>query len=506
MKQQLTEITLLAVDDEPINITLLARMFQNQGVDAQFAASGHEAFELLTSFKPDLILLDIMMPRMNGFEVCERLKAQPKTRDIPVIFLSAVHDTKDKVRAFEVGGVDYIEKPFEPSEVLSRIQTQIRLNQMQQQLEAQNAKLRTSEAKYRQLFDAMQGGAIVLRADPESSALRVQAINRAALNMLNVDEMMIIDREFSNIPFFYDLNIAEAFEEVLFSGIPQNFSRFERANETYTYWYDFNLYVVPSGDIVVIFDDRTQAKRAEFHAQRYQEVNKQLQAEREVQDIRARLITTVSHELRTPLAVILSSATLLGKYAHKMEAEERDTHLENIEGQVHHLTQMMEDIMRLEQADDGFEDFSLMEQDVLGILQSAVEQCNAQPNVSLTVLCENTQARVSYQLIKDAFVQLIRNALIFSEGDHPIEITFCCNDDKLTISIADKGWGISESDLGNLFKPFFRSDASINVSGIGLGLTLAKHAVVYHGGTIDVTSELGSGSVFTVTLPCSRAN
>jgi diguanylate cyclase (GGDEF)-like protein/PAS domain S-box-containing protein len=126
---------ILVVDDTPANLRLLMDMLSQHGLMVHPASGGEPALRFVQSNLPDLILLDIMMPGMDGFQVCERLKADPRTRDIPVIFLSAADQVLDKVRAFAGGGVDYIVKPFQVEEVLARIETHLLLRSLQKGLE-----------------------------------------------------------------------------------------------------------------------------------------------------------------------------------------------------------------------------------------------------------------------------------------------------------------------------------------------------------------------------------
>lgn len=146
MAQEQTNI--LVVDDAPANLQLLVKLLQMEGYKVRPARSGPAVFALLEDIRPDLILMDINMPEMDGFEVCRRLKADPRHQTIPVIFLSALHDTFDKVKAFEVGGVDYITKPFQMEEVRVRMETHLRLVRMKAELEETNAKLRQSEKQH----------------------------------------------------------------------------------------------------------------------------------------------------------------------------------------------------------------------------------------------------------------------------------------------------------------------------------------------------------------------
>jgi len=125
---------ILIVDDTPLLLRLLAQILTEHGYRVRAATSGARALKSARASPPSLILLDIRMPELSGFEVCEQLKAQPATRDIPVIFISALDDVQDKVRAFRTGGVDYITKPFQIDEVLARVETHLALRRLQRQL------------------------------------------------------------------------------------------------------------------------------------------------------------------------------------------------------------------------------------------------------------------------------------------------------------------------------------------------------------------------------------
>ena len=126
---------ILVVDDTPANLTLLAGMLKERGHRVRPVPSGRLALKAVESEPPDLILLDITMPEMNGFEVCEHLKNDKKFSEIPVIFISALTETLDKVKAFSCGGVDYVTKPFQFEEVEARIETHLELRRYQKSLE-----------------------------------------------------------------------------------------------------------------------------------------------------------------------------------------------------------------------------------------------------------------------------------------------------------------------------------------------------------------------------------
>lgn len=132
---------ILIVDDTPANLRLLSHMLAQRGHRVRAVTGGLRALASAQMSLPTLILLDIKMPEMNGYEVCERLKADVQTRDVPVIFISALDELQDKVRAFAVGGVDYITKPFQVEEVVARVETHLTLRRLQQQLQSANQKM-----------------------------------------------------------------------------------------------------------------------------------------------------------------------------------------------------------------------------------------------------------------------------------------------------------------------------------------------------------------------------
>ncbi len=132
---------ILIVDDVEDNLEILGDLLTFDGYNVKAARSGEAALKLAQESRPDLILLDILMPGMDGFEVCSRLKADDRTKDIPVIFVSSMTDIDSKVRGFKVGGVDYINKPFQHAEILVRVNTHITMLRLRKHLEEQNAEL-----------------------------------------------------------------------------------------------------------------------------------------------------------------------------------------------------------------------------------------------------------------------------------------------------------------------------------------------------------------------------
>ncbi|MDX2097084.1 MAG: PleD family two-component system response regulator [Leptolyngbyaceae cyanobacterium bins.59] len=132
---------ILLVDDTPDNLRFLSNLLGQQGYTVRTVLSGRMALTVVKTMPPELILLDICMPELDGYAVCQQLKANDGSRDIPVIFLSALDDLPDKIKAFEVGGVDYITKPFQAAEVLARVKTHLALQRLQRELQSANREL-----------------------------------------------------------------------------------------------------------------------------------------------------------------------------------------------------------------------------------------------------------------------------------------------------------------------------------------------------------------------------
>lgn len=166
---------ILVVDDTPVNLQLLTGMLKKRGYRVRPVLSGKLALQAVQHKKPDLILLDINMPEMNGYEVCEHLKADESLKEIPVLFISALDETSDKVKAFAAGGVDYVTKPFQFEEVESRVSTHLKLHQLQLDLERQNRQLKESYNQLTKLEKLRDGLTHMMAHDMKNPLFGVMA-------------------------------------------------------------------------------------------------------------------------------------------------------------------------------------------------------------------------------------------------------------------------------------------------------------------------------------------
>ncbi|CAM3230996.1 putative bifunctional diguanylate cyclase/phosphodiesterase [Asticcacaulis taihuensis] len=203
---------ILVVDDTPANLGLLVDHLEARGYEVLVALGGQEALDRLRYAQPDLILLDVMMPGMDGFETCRRLRADAQTRDIPVIFMTALTDVDSKVSAFAAGGVDYVAKPFQIEELIARVRTHIALRKARVELMAQKmslqaevearhlveASLRDSELRHRRLFETAGDGILVIDCD----ARTIHDLNAQCAHILAMPLDEVRGRYLDDLPIF----------------------------------------------------------------------------------------------------------------------------------------------------------------------------------------------------------------------------------------------------------------------------------------------------------------
>ncbi len=169
--KNLSPMNILIVDDTPTNIDVLLNFLADSGFVISVAPDGNKALKIINQRKPDLILLDVMMPGMDGFELCKQLKDNDATKDIPIIFVTAKVDTSDVLQGFQAGGVDYITKPFEREEVLSRVKTHLKIQnlireqaKLNESLSNKNDELIESQNQYRIIIDKTLDGVFRLNS------------------------------------------------------------------------------------------------------------------------------------------------------------------------------------------------------------------------------------------------------------------------------------------------------------------------------------------------------
>lgn len=411
---------ILVVDDRPDNLRLLSAMLSEQGYKVRKVIKGEMTFDVAQVNPPDLILLDIFMPVMSGFEVCQQLKADERTSSIPVIFLSASDEPLDKVKAFAVGGQDYITKPFEISEVLARIEHQLRILQLQQQMKDQNQRLRAEIAE------------------------RLKA--EAALRQVN-DEL----------------------------------------------------------------DERVQERTAALtHTNQQlkwmgQKLEQALAQEQDLNRLRSRIITTISHEYRTPMAIISSSTGILEDYFDQLTPDLRRKHLGRIQGAIQRMLTLIDDVVLFNRLEFEPVEISLAPVCLSSVMDHAVAEVKAATSpphpIRVTLQGDYLQPVTDASLVGTVVTNLISNAIKFSPDGTPIEVTVDSAADQFSITVEDHGIGIPAPELEKIFEPFFRASNTLNIQGVGMGMAIVQKCLDLLSATAQVESQVGQGTLFTVTFP-----
>ncbi|MDB9511736.1 adenylate/guanylate cyclase domain-containing protein [Kamptonema animale CS-326] len=231
------QASILVVDDTPDNVRLLSTILTEEGYQVRKALNGQRALTTIQEFPPALILLDVMMPDMNGYEVCKKLKDSPQTSSIPVIFLSALDHVLDKVKAFEVGGVDYITKPFQDREVLVRVANQLMIQNQQQLLQEQTKQLQECVGRLQNEIQERQRAELALRiAKKKSDHLLLNILPAAVVENLKKGAGSAAERFDSATVLFADIvdftsMAARTSPLELVSLLNQIFSKFDQLTE-----------------------------------------------------------------------------------------------------------------------------------------------------------------------------------------------------------------------------------------------------------------------------------
>ena len=288
---------ILIVDDHPTNLKMLFSFLQESGFKVLVAKTGESALKKLEKVLPDLILLDVMMPEIDGFETCLRLKASPAAKDIPVIFMTALSEPMDKIKGLKVGAVDYITKPFQQEEVLARIENQLKIRRLQRLLEDQNQKLQQSQSLVEGVLNSSLDGVAVYEAirDHQGQIIDFKWIllNSTAQKIVKLRGQQIIGKQLLvEIPEILNLGLFKKYVTVVETGNPLetevNFTHGMRQM-----WVQIAAVKLHDG-LAVTFRDITTRKYAELET-----IRAKTALERQIH--RALLLEKITQEIRSSL-------------------------------------------------------------------------------------------------------------------------------------------------------------------------------------------------------------
>jgi PAS domain S-box-containing protein len=483
---------ILVIDDTPENLNLLSAMLTEQGYKVRSVTKGSTGLRGAQTTPPDLILLDINMPQMNGYEVCEGLKADARTSDIPVIFISALGEVVDKVKAFSVGGVDYITKPFQVEEVLSRIETHLSIRRLQKHLQEQNVQL---QQEIRERERAEEKFAKAFRSSPNPIAIATLSENRfidvnpSFLRMSGYALAEVIGHTAAELNLgIVQEDYAQAVQLMVKTGALHNQEcEFRtKTGESKTILLSVEMIDLAGVQCTLnIINDITERKRLENE-----------------------FISLVSHELRTPLTSLLGSLDLLNAGRLGSLNEQGQQILSIAVTNTERLMRLINDILDIERMKSGKIALQKVKCNAASLLTQAVEAMQAMAEQAQVQLI-NQPLTVELWADPDRIVQtltnLLSNAIKFSEPGSTVWIgnELTASESRLLITVKDQGRGIPADKLQLIFERFQQVDVSDSrkKGGTGLGLAICRSIVEQHDGKIWVESTLGEGSTFYITLP-----
>jgi signal transduction histidine kinase len=456
-------------------LKLLKGILEPEGYEFLGAENGEAALTMAAS-NPDLILLDIMMPKMTGFEVLQKLRADEKTRLIPVVMLTALRETEDRVKALDAGCDDFISKPFEKIELLARVKSILKISYYRRQLD--------EIGKLTAVIKEMSEGVVILGKD-----WKIRDMNASALRYLNISEtgnIGLIDSVFSG----HAVSISR--EELLdLSGPHRVFDIIrEETKGTKSLYLEVNRDVLrdPAGEvssIVLTVRDVTSVRKEESLKQDF--------------------LGLISHKLRTPLTIISgNTSSLLDGLLDPLTAKQRKS-VESISRGFNSLNALVEEIIKFTIVCGQELEHEKESIDLYGELSEVTAPLVKDKNIGLNIDCpRDVRLNMNRVYLRLVIKNLIENAVKFNDKD-PVKIGIKAEakGDRVKLTFIDNGRGIPPEERERVFDKFYQIEKSFigTVEGVGLGLALVKRIVKAYGGNIVLTSELGKGSTFSFTLP-----
>jgi len=484
---------ILAIDDTPENLALLSQMLTEKNYKVRSVTKGSTAIRGAKAVPPDLILLDVKMPEMNGYEVCQHLKADDRTKDIPIIFISALGDVFDKVKAFQVGGVDYITKPFQVEEVLARLDTHLTIRNLQIKLEAQNNQLQQQIAERTAAEDKFTKA---FRACPNPIAIATYAtgqvleVNNSFLQMSGYDAAEVINQ---NLDRLYSPSALAIYQQALQKIETQEFVRNIELN-----------FSTKSGKIktVLLSIESIKLDGAKCTLQILNDITERKRLENE-------FISLVSHELRTPMTSTIGALDLLNSGQLGILSDRGKQILQVAIRNSERLIRLVNDILDLERMKSGKIAINPVRQNLKPLLIQASETMQAMATkveVQLIVEPCDVILNLDSDRILQTLINLLSNAIKFTESGGTVKLIANIQKNFCRIVVRDTGRGIPADQLESIFERFQQVDASDSRSkgGTGLGLAICRHIIEGHNGKIWVESKLNQGSAFYIELPLVR--
>src|SRR5687768_4766306 len=503
------KVNILLVDDQPKNLLALESILEQDGQTLVKAHSGRAALRHLLETDFAVVLLDVQMPEMDGFETATLIRERDKSRDTPIIFLTALSRSETNVfRGYELGAVDYIFKPFHADILRSKVNVFVELFRKREALKSQAQELaRVNEQMERTLNAAAEG---ILGIDLQGTATFV---NPAASRMVGrrVDE--ITGQELHSIvhPIFPGV-ITCRIRECDVAAVIRDAVAHENVEGTFfrsdgrSFPVEFSLARMQESDgtprgSVMTFRDVTEkhaAAQAAEAERRYREAEAQNRA-------KDNFLATLSHELRTPMTSILGWVQFLRSGA--FDQAELDEALQTIESSARLQARLIDDMLDVSRIILGKFQVDLKPTRISEIVEAALTTARpmaADNEVQLTWEIDDRETLVDADAnrIQQVIQNLLSNAIKFTPAGKNVVLRLERLDGKLQIVVIDEGEGIEPAFLPYVFDRLRQAEGSNKRSGLGLGLAIARHIIELNHGEITAASEgAGRGARFTVTLP-----
>lgn len=492
---------ILIADDDPMNQMTLEAFLQQDGYELHFAHNGREACEQARRVRPDLMLLDVMMPEVDGFEVCRRVRSDPEISRVPIILITALHDEKSRLEGLRAGADDFLSKPCVGEELRARVRTVASLNRFRAIAE--------QSARFERLFELAPAGIVLV---DESGAVR--AANPGACALLDLDGAGPMDAVEVSTRFDEPTrpSVRAAIAAALRGEVPPP-AEVRRPGPAGEHVMSLRAAVVPDGDarrVMLVLDDITAEVRARESLRR---MNAELdtmvrERTRQLEEANGLLMSYasfVSHDLRSPLSVVKGFLSLLQEGVVPVNAEAAP-----IVAQAYTATTMMQDLVQniLQLAKDEHQGQGTITDKPVDprpvIVRLTVHLRGLRPNpMPQFVVGELPLVGVSAVLIERVFYNLLTNAMKYSASvaQPKIEVGGRMTPEGPVLFVRDNGVGFDSRDADKLFREFSRLPGTEKSDGLGLGLSLVARMLRAHHGRIWAESATGAGATFYVQLP-----
>jgi PAS domain S-box-containing protein len=498
--------SILVVDDQPHNILLIREYLESLGVEIDEANSGIKCLEMQQKKLYTMLILDIQMPGMDGFEVLANMRKDERLKDIPVVFISAIYDSdKYVLKGIEGGAIDFIVKPVNISILRTKVsnflklyEKQAKLDQLVNKLETTNSLLQVSEKKIKKITNSASDSIILLDAN-----YKISFWNKASRAIFGYVRFEITTED------FFDKLIAPDSHEILrdyFKSLLQSttsksintirITGINKAGIEFPIELSLSYFTAANNAIyyTVIIRDITRRVLMEKEALKAKEL---LESNRLMKDF----MDNVSHELRTPMNAILGISNMLLKYNSENLNPKQVEGLQIINQSGARLLDLINDVLDLSKLENNKEiidkeKFDLEKQ--LAILRSMVHSLIGTKKIKFHINKSSNVPEFVYTDLKklnQVLINLLGNAVKFTHQGK-INLFIHLIDDRLHFEISDTGVGIAEENLSLIFERFRQIDnsASKEYKGTGLGLHISRKLVELMGGKIYAESKLGNGT------------